>query len=102
MRSSRRAEEERFSRRKHGKQPDPFAVWELPELAAQWCLRAAGLDPDAVRFAPDHVAPMIPLDRAGEVFDGPLPSPAGRPGRRRWPGTGWAASSTTGTDRSRR
>ena len=28
------AEEERFSRRKHGKRPVPFAAWELPELAA--------------------------------------------------------------------
>ena len=37
------AEEERFSRRKHGRRPVPFAAWELPELAAQWCLRAAGL-----------------------------------------------------------
>ena len=34
------AEEERFSRRKHGKRPVPFAAWELPEQAAAWCLRA--------------------------------------------------------------
>ena len=27
------AEEERFSRRKHGKRPVPFSAWELPELA---------------------------------------------------------------------
>ncbi|MEV0721062.1 carbamoyltransferase N-terminal domain-containing protein, partial [Asanoa sp. NPDC050611] len=40
------AEEERFSRRKHGKRPVPFAAWELPELAADWCLAAAGLRPD--------------------------------------------------------
>ncbi len=32
------AEEERFSRRKHGKRPVPFAAWELPELSAAWCL----------------------------------------------------------------
>ncbi len=25
------AEEERFSRRKHGKAPVPFSTWELPE-----------------------------------------------------------------------
>ncbi|NED85575.1 carbamoyltransferase, partial [Streptomyces sp. SID11233] len=31
------AEEERFSRRKHGKRPVPFAAWELPELSARWC-----------------------------------------------------------------
>jgi carbamoyltransferase len=50
------AEEERFSRRKHGKRPVPFAAWELPEQAASWCLRAAGLDPadlDAVAYSFD-------------------------------------------------
>jgi carbamoyltransferase len=40
------AEEERFSRRKHGKRPVPFSAWELPELAAGWCLAEAGLRPD--------------------------------------------------------
>jgi carbamoyltransferase len=40
------AEEERFSRRKHGKRPVPFSAWELPELSARWCLRRAGLRPD--------------------------------------------------------
>jgi carbamoyltransferase len=40
------AEEERFSRRKHGKRPVPFAAWELPEHAARWCLARAGLRPD--------------------------------------------------------
>src|SRR3954449_1745194 len=50
------AEEERFSRRKHGKRPVPFAAWELPELAARWCLRSAGLDItdiDAVAYSYD-------------------------------------------------
>src|SRR3977135_732649 len=42
------AEEERFSRRKHGKRPVPFAAWELPEQAAAWCLDRAGVQaPDA-------------------------------------------------------
>jgi carbamoyltransferase len=40
------AEEERFSRRKHGKRPVPFSAWELPELSAAWCLAEAGLRPD--------------------------------------------------------
>ena len=40
------AEEERFSRRKHGKRPVPFSAWELPELAMRWCLETAGLRPD--------------------------------------------------------
>ena len=30
------AEEERFSRRKHGKRPVPFSTWELPEQAIAW------------------------------------------------------------------
>ena len=50
------AEEERFSRRKHGKRPVPFSAWELPELAARWCLREAGLDIsdiDAVAYSYD-------------------------------------------------
>ena len=50
------AEEERFSRRKHGHRPVPFAAWELPELAARWCLREAGLDVsdvDAVAYSFD-------------------------------------------------
>ena len=50
------AEEERFSRRKHGKRPVPFAAWELPELAARWCLESAGLEPrdlDAVAYSYD-------------------------------------------------
>jgi carbamoyltransferase len=50
------AEEERFSRRKHGKRPVPFAAWELPELSAAWCLREAGLGPgdlDAVAYSFD-------------------------------------------------
>ena len=50
------AEEERFSRRKHGKRPVPFAAWELPELSARWCLEQAGLKPedlDAVAYSYD-------------------------------------------------
>ena len=39
------AEEERFSRRKHGKRPVPFSTWELPELSARWRLEYAGLTP---------------------------------------------------------
>jgi carbamoyltransferase len=60
------AEEERFSRRKHGKRPVPFSAWELPEQAARWCLAEAGIGPedvDAVAYSydPDLVRP----DQAG-------------------------------------
>lgn len=56
------AEEERFSRRKHGKRPVPFSAWEQPEQAARWCLDHAGLTPadlDAVAYSydPDLVEP---------------------------------------------
>jgi carbamoyltransferase len=50
------AEEERFTRRKHGKPPLAFATWELPERAARWCLQRAGLaagELDAVAYSYD-------------------------------------------------
>jgi carbamoyltransferase len=50
------AEEERFSRRKHGKQAVPFSTWELPTQAIQWCLAEAGIDAaelDAVGYSYD-------------------------------------------------
>jgi carbamoyltransferase len=61
------AEEERFSRRKHGKRPVPFAAWELPELSARWCLESAGLDVtdlDAVTYSYDP-ALARPADELG-------------------------------------
>ncbi|WP_069811879.1 carbamoyltransferase family protein [Streptomyces sp. TP-A0874] len=61
------AEEERFSRRKHGKRPVPFSAWELPELSARWCLEQAGLAPadlDAVAYSYDP-ALARPADRMG-------------------------------------
>ena len=50
------AEEERFTRRKHGKSPVAFSTWELPEQAMAFCLREAGLVPeqlDAVAYSYD-------------------------------------------------
>jgi carbamoyltransferase len=50
------AEEERFSRRKHGKSPVPFSTWELPERAIRYCLAAAGVSEseiDAVAYSYD-------------------------------------------------
>jgi carbamoyltransferase len=63
------AEEERFSRRKHGKRPVPFAAWELPEQSARWCLRAAGIRPedlDAVAYSFDP-ALARPAEQLGLV-----------------------------------
>jgi carbamoyltransferase len=36
------AEEERFTRIKHGKRPVPFTAWELPYNAIDFCLKEAG------------------------------------------------------------
>lgn len=50
------AEEERFSRRKHGKPCVPFSTWELPERAIAWCLERGGLraaDLDIVAYSYD-------------------------------------------------
>jgi carbamoyltransferase len=50
------AEEERYSRRKHGKQAVPFSAWELPEAAARFCLEQAGIaaeEVDAVTYSYD-------------------------------------------------
>lgn len=49
-------EEERFSRRKHGKSPVPFSTWELPELAVPAVMATAGVtvsDLDAVAYSYD-------------------------------------------------
>jgi carbamoyltransferase len=71
------AEEERFSRRKHGKQAVPFSTWELPVAAIQWCLSAGGLKPadiDAIGYSYDpaqmHDEPADPagLDRDWEFL----------------------------------
>ena len=64
------AEEERFSRRKHGKSPVPFSVWELPEKAASWCLKKAGISPadlDAVVYSYD---PALAPQETGDVTAG--------------------------------
>jgi carbamoyltransferase len=61
------AEEERFSRRKHGKSPVPFSTWELPEASAQWCLEHAGVEPrelDAVGYS---YSPVEAAPRGGDL-----------------------------------
>jgi carbamoyltransferase len=66
------AEEERFSRRKHGKRPLPWSAWELPELSAAWCLAAAGISPaelDAVAYSFDPSLMATP-EQSGLFDDG--------------------------------
>ena len=60
------AEEERFSRRKHGKPPVAFSTWELPDAAMAFCLAEAGIeaaDLDAVAYSYDpSIAPQPGAD----------------------------------------
>jgi carbamoyltransferase len=70
-RTAAAAEEERFSRRKHGKRPVPFSAWELPEQSARWALRQSGLRPedlDAVAYSYD---PAMCLPAADLDLDDP-------------------------------
>lgn len=67
------AEEERFSRRKHGKPSVAFATWELPEQAAAWCLAHAGLAPeqlDAVAYAYDPSLALATRDVTDGLWEG--------------------------------
>jgi carbamoyltransferase len=68
------AEEERFSRRKHGKTPVPFSTWELPERSARWCLEYAGVRPeelDAVAYSYDpRLATPPNADPAAHDWEG--------------------------------
>jgi len=62
-------EEERFSRRKHGKPAVPFSTWELPEASARWCLDHAGLEPgdlDAVAYSYD---PSLAFSPNGDITE---------------------------------
>ena len=61
------AEEERFTRRKHGKEAVAFSTWELPERSARWCLDHGGLEPpqlDAVAYSYD---PALAPPRQADV-----------------------------------
>jgi carbamoyltransferase len=68
------AEEERFTRRKHGHADTPFAAWEMPAASAAWCLSAGKVvagDLDAVGFSYDP-ALVRPAAEMGldDPFDG--------------------------------
>lgn len=73
------AEEERFTRRKHGKRPVAFSTWELPVASARWCLESAGLEPadlDVVAYSYDpSLAPDVPLP--GMTAEPPNDAPKG-------------------------
>jgi carbamoyltransferase len=72
------AEEERFTRIKHGKRPVPFSAWELPYYAIDYCLRAAGIELADI----DHVAysydPHLLVDKRTASITLPI-EPAAQP-----------------------
>ncbi len=61
------AEEERFSRRKHGKTPVPFSTWELPEQAIAFCLAQASLAPADVDVVAYSYDPMLAESTDGDL-----------------------------------
>jgi len=68
------AEEERFSRRKHGKPPVAFSTWELPEQAMAWCLAEGGVAPeelDAIAYSYDpSLATPLGADVTSDAWEG--------------------------------
>ena len=67
------AEEERFTRVKHGKRPVPFTVWQLPFHAIDYCLKEAGVtlrDVDHVAYSYD---PYMQLGECAEQATITLP-----------------------------
>ncbi|HEX2199515.1 MAG TPA: carbamoyltransferase C-terminal domain-containing protein [Burkholderiales bacterium] len=79
------AEEERFTRIKHGKRPLPFTTWELPYHAVDYCLATAGIELADV----DHIAysfnPKLLLKNHehGESIALPL-QPSAYPAKQSW------------------
>lgn len=63
------AEEERFSRRKHAKDPVPFSAWELPVLSARWCLAEAGLEPSELDGVGYSFDPALAVPQPADPFD---------------------------------
>lgn len=74
------AEEERFTRIKHGKRPVPFTTWQLPYHAINYCLAEAGIhlrDVDHIVYAYDPQL-LMPAGNRDENIVLPLePSKAG-------------------------
>jgi carbamoyltransferase len=79
------AEEERFTRVKHAKRPIPFATYELPFHAIDYCLREAGIrlvDVDHVAYSYD---PLLLLGRHRDDATITLPlEPSAHPTPAEW------------------
>jgi carbamoyltransferase len=83
------AEEERFTRIKHGKRPVPFSTWQLPFHAIDYCLSHAGIslydvDHVAYSFDPALLAGAGALPRTIEIPLEPSRQPRGPNGESPW------------------
>jgi carbamoyltransferase len=79
------AEEERFTRIKHGKRPIPFSTYELPYAAIDYCLREAAInlvDVDAVAYSFDP-AILLGSHRDDAVLSLPM-QPSAHPTAAEW------------------
>ena len=70
------AEEERFSRIKHGKLAVPFSTWELPERSVWWCLSRAGIRPGDVDIITYSYDPSLLRSGSRSCPDGTTRPPA--------------------------
>ncbi len=61
------AEEERFTRRKHGKVCVPFSSWELPEQSARFCLERARVAPEALDAVAYSYDPSLAADLGADL-----------------------------------
>lgn len=79
------AEEERFTRVKHGKRPIPFSTYELPFHAIDYCLREADIrlvDVDHVAYSYDPFI-LLGSHRADATLTLPL-EPSAHPASEEW------------------
>src|SRR5690349_23780010 len=79
------AEEERFTRVKHGKRPIPFSTYELPFHAIDYCLREAGIgivDLDHVAYSYNPYL-LLGRHRGDETIELPL-EPSAHPTPSEW------------------
>ncbi|WP_026638516.1 carbamoyltransferase [Bordetella petrii] len=83
------AEEERFTRIKHGKRPVPFSTWQLPYHAIDYCLAEAGIvlrDVDHIVYAFDPALLPQPPQENGHIL---LPLEPSRSTARAHEGSPW-------------
>jgi carbamoyltransferase len=79
------AEEERFTRIKHGKRPVPFSTYLLPYYAIEYCLREAGIKLTEVDHAAYSFDPYLLLGSHREDVSIQLPlEPSAHPTSGEW------------------